>query len=28
MPEQVNENLYSSDIQLDKEIIEILRKLK
>ena len=27
MPEQVNENLYSSDISLDKEIIEILRKL-
>ena len=27
MPEQVNDNLYSSDIQLDKEIIEILRKL-
>ena len=28
MPEQVNENLYSSDIQLDKEIIELLRTLK
>ena len=27
MPEHVNENLYSSDIQLDKEIIEILRNL-
>ena len=27
MPEQVNDNLYSSDISLDKEIIEILRKL-
>ena len=27
MPEQVNENLYSSDIQLNKEIVEILRKL-
>ena len=27
MPEQVNDNLYSSDILLDKEIIEILRKL-
>ena len=27
MPEQVNENLYSSDISLDKEIIEILRDL-
>ena len=27
MPEQINNNLYSSDILLDKEIIEILRKL-
>ena len=27
MPEQVNDNLYSSDISLDKEIIEILRKI-
>tara|TARA_B100000809_G_C14698694_1_gene373330 strand:- start:37 stop:420 length:384 start_codon:yes stop_codon:yes gene_type:complete len=27
MPEQVNNNLYSSDIALDKEIIEILRNL-
>ena len=27
MPEQINENLYSSDIQLNKEIVEILRKL-
>ena len=27
MPEQINDNLYSSDILLDKEIIEILRKL-
>ena len=27
MPEQVNDTLYSSDISLDKEIIEILRKL-
>ena len=28
MPEQVNENLYSSDIRLDEKIIEILRNLK
>ena len=28
MPEKINDNLYSSDIQLDKEITEILRKLK
>jgi transcription initiation factor IIF auxiliary subunit len=28
MPEQVNENLFSSDIQLDEKIIEILRDLK
>ena len=28
MPEQVNDNLYSSDIQLDEKIIEILRNLK
>ena len=28
MPDQVNENLYSSDIQLDEKIIEILRDLK
>ena len=28
MPEQVNDNLYSSDIQLDEKIIEILRDLK
>ena len=27
MPEQINDTLYSSDISLDKEIIEILRKL-
>ena len=27
MPEQVNENLYSSDIKMDDKIIEILRKL-
>ena len=27
MPEKINDNLYSSDIQLDKKIIEILRKL-
>ena len=28
MPEQVNETLFSSDIQLDEKIIEILRDLK
>ena len=28
MPDKINENLYSDSIQLDKEIIEILRKLK
>ena len=28
MPEQVNENLYSSNIQLDEKIIKILRNLK
>ena len=28
MPEQVNENLYSSDIKLDEKIIKILRDLK
>jgi len=28
MPEQVNETLFSSDIQLDEKIIEILRSLK
>ena len=28
MPEQVNENLYSSDIQMDTKVIEILRNLK
>ena len=27
MPEQINDTLYSSDISLDKEIIEILRKI-
>ena len=27
MPEQVNENLYSSDIKMDDKIIEILRKI-
>ena len=27
MPEQVNDNLYSSDIHLDDKIIEILRNL-
>ena len=27
MPEQVNENLYSSDINMDDKIIEILRKI-
>ena len=26
MPEKVNENLYSDDIQLDDKVIEILRK--
>ena len=28
MPEQINDNLYSSDIQLDDKITEILRNLK
>ena len=28
MPEQINDNLYSSDIHLDEKIIEILRDLK
>jgi len=28
MPEQINDNLYSSDIQLDDKIIKILRNLK
>ena len=28
MPEKINDNLYSSDIHLDKDIIEILRTLK
>ena len=28
MPDKINENLYSSDIQLDDKIIEILRNLK
>ena len=28
MPEQVNENLYSSDIHLDEKIIKILRNIK
>ena len=28
MPDKINENLYSSDIQLDDKITEILRKLK
>ena len=28
MPEQVNENLYSSDIKMDDKIIEILRNIK
>ena len=27
MPEKVNENLYSDDIQLDDKVIEILRKI-
>ena len=27
MPEKINDNLYSSDIQLDEKITEILRKL-
>jgi len=27
MPEQVNDNLYSSDIHLDDKIIELLRNL-
>ena len=27
MPDKINENLYSSDIQLDEKIIKILRKL-
>jgi len=28
MPDKINENLYSSDVLLDKKIIEILRNLK
>jgi len=28
MPDKINENLYSSDINLDEKIIEILRDLK
>ena len=28
MPEQVNEELYSSDIKMDEQVIEILRKIK
>ena len=28
MPDKINENLYSSDIQLDDKIIKILRNLK
>ena len=28
MPEQVNDNLYSSNISMDEKIIEILRNLK
>ena len=28
MPDKINENLYSSDIQLDEKIIELLRDLK
>jgi len=28
MPDKINENLYSSDIQLDDKITEILRNLK
>ena len=28
MPEQVNENLYSSDIKLDEKIIKLLRNIK
>ena len=28
MPDKINENLYSSDIQLDDKIIKILRDLK
>ena len=28
MPEKINDNLYSSEIQLDTEIIEIIRNLK
>ena len=28
MPEQVNDNLYSTDISMDKNVIETLRKIK
>ena len=28
MPEEINENLYSSDIDMDKNVIEILRNIK
>ena len=28
MPEQINENLYSSDIEMDIKVIEILRNIK
>tara|TARA_Y100001951_G_scaffold99456_1_gene101516 strand:+ start:1137 stop:1520 length:384 start_codon:yes stop_codon:yes gene_type:complete len=28
MPDQVNKNLYASDITMDEKIIEILRKIK